>query len=215
MKTDKDRTLALAGVFLAAKMVKDIAWHGKCQNEALEMAVNSLFKQDAINVNDVFSNKIHLLVPGLEQIIKLFDNKTKTKDNETTRYVLSMLHLERLLAKKTDMIETIQSGIRRAKEQANIFGETHNNVIANVAGLYTDTISTFSFRIHVTGEPNILNNNYNANQVRALLLFGIRCAVLWRQLGGSKWQLVFAKKKILDLALVLQKEVNVEEAELI
>ena len=31
----------------------------------------------------------------------------------------------------------------------------------------------------------------------ALLLAGIRCARLWRQLGGHRWQLVISRRKLL------------------
>ncbi|MGD8349299.1 MAG: DUF489 family protein, partial [Gammaproteobacteria bacterium] len=39
-----------------------------------------------------------------------------------------------------------------------------------------------------------------AARVRASLLAGIRAAVLWRQLGGNKWKLLFARKKYVAIA---------------
>ena len=38
------------------------------------------------------------------------------------------------------------------------------------------------------------------HKVRALLLAGIRAVVLWRQLGGSRTQIIFARKKMVELA---------------
>jgi high frequency lysogenization protein len=41
-------------------------------------------------------------------------------------------------------------------------------------------------RIMVNGDPAHLNNPENANRIRALLLAGIRAAMLWRQSGGGR-----------------------------
>ena len=38
----------------------------------------------------------------------------------------------------------------------------------------------------------------NAARIRALLLAGIRSARLWRQLGGSRWQMVFSRRRLLN-----------------
>ncbi|MFC6673156.1 DUF489 family protein [Marinobacterium aestuariivivens] len=62
---------------------------------------------------------------------------------------------------------------------------THSSIVANIASLYQETISTFSFRINVGGDPRHLQNAENAAKIRALLLAGIRAAMLWRQVGGA------------------------------
>jgi high frequency lysogenization protein len=36
--------------------------------------------------------------------------------------------------------------------------------------------------------------------IRASLLAGIRAAILWRQTGGKRWQLLLNRKKIAQLA---------------
>lgn len=208
-----ERTLALAAVFQAAHMVKEVAWKGRCNDEQLSIAVASILKKNSTRVEDIFSEDINSLSKGLDMLENFFKRSSKSKDNEITRYVLSMMHIEKMLVKNDDMIGTIKSRIDRLQEQVNIFGPTHDNVIANIAGLYTDTISSFSFRIHVTGEPSILNNTHNANKVRALLFFGIRCVVLWRQLGGSKWHLVFSKNKTLSAAKQIKEMLKEQSLE--
>jgi high frequency lysogenization protein len=55
----------------------------------------------------------------------------------------------------------------------------------------------------VSGEHGHLNNPAIAAKVRATLLAGIRSAVLWRQLGGRRWQLLFARSKIARAATEL------------
>ena len=55
-------------------------------------------------------------------------------------------------------------------------------------------------RILVRGEQNYLRNNDNAAKIRALLLAGIRAAVLWQQLGGSRWTLFWSRRKYVATA---------------
>ena len=45
----------------------------------------------------------------------------------------------------------------------------------------------------VNGEHTYLSNDEIAAQIRALLLAGIRAAILWRQSGGSRWRLLFGR----------------------
>ena len=76
-------------------------------------------------------------------------------------------------------------------------GETlHPRLVEKLAELYTQTISTLTPRIMVNGEHGHLSNPAIAAKVRAALFAGIRSAFLWHQLGGSRWQLLFSRKKI-------------------
>ena len=43
-----------------------------------------------------------------------------------------------------------------------------------------------------------LNQSYTMNKIRALLLAGIRSAVLWRQLGGHRWQLFLMRHSMIE-----------------
>ena len=45
----------------------------------------------------------------------------------------------------------------------------------------------------VSGENHLLTDSAIANRIRALLLCGMRSAILWRQLGGSRWQLLLKR----------------------
>jgi high frequency lysogenization protein len=205
-----DRTLALAGVFQAAYLVKQLAWKGTIHADDLATSVHSIFETDPANVVDVYG-KTRNVTTGLQHLCKLFAESKAPKDPEVARYTISLLHLERLLIKKTAMLNVIERGVERAKNQANHFTPTHENVIANLASLYTDTLSTFKFRIHVSGESNHLSNTNTINKVRTILLAGVRSAVLWRQLGGTRWQLVFSKKTLIKDAQYILENLNLHE----
>lgn len=207
-----DKTLALAGIVQAASLVKQLAWKGNIHIDDLNTSVHSIFQTVPKKVIDVYGKTQNLTI-GLQNLIKLFSDSKAPKDQDIARYTISLIHLERLLIKKPDLIKVIQRGVDRAKNQANHFSPTHDNVIANLAGIYSDTLSTFKFRIHVSGEGVYLNNTNTINKIRAILLSGVRSAVLWRQLGGSRWQLVFGKRQIVQEAQQLLSKVTAFEEE--
>ena len=69
-------------------------------------------------------------------------------------------------------------------------------MMAGIADLYSQTLSKLSPKIMVRGEQSILSQPYIANEIRALLLAGIRSAMLWRQYGGSKFSLLWPWNKL-------------------
>lgn len=195
----KDRTLALAGVFQTAALVKQLAKTGRLTEPYFTTSIESLFKINPIDVLDVYGSTRNLAL-GLQELVRLLNNTKAPKDSDIARYVLSLLHLERKLNKHSKMIQTIQAGLERAKMQASHFSTTHGNVLANLAGVYTDTLSTFKFRIYVSGEPIYLNQTHTLHKVRALLFAGVRSAVLWQQVGGRRWQLLLSRQSIIQTA---------------
>ena len=48
----------------------------------------------------------------------------------------------------------------------------------------------------VNGEQAYLGRTDIVNKIRALLLAGIRSAMLWKQCGGTRWKFLFFRKKL-------------------
>ena len=103
------------------------------------------------------------------------------------------------------MLEQIDNQLKKIESQFNFFSLNHENTFAKLGQLYQDSISTLGPRIIVNGEQLYLNNEINANKIRALLLAGIRSAVLWRQCGGSRLQFLFGRKAYLRESEVILK----------
>ena len=59
------------------------------------------------------------------------------------------------------------------------------------------------------GSAQHLQNNTNAEIIRALLLAGVRSAFLWRQLGGRRWKLAFTRAEIRSTAIQLSRELGI------
>ncbi|HSX20323.1 MAG TPA: DUF489 family protein, partial [Gammaproteobacteria bacterium] len=150
IKQRQNRALALGGVVQAATLVKNLAWKGSVNQEEFATCIYSIFQTHAPTVPAVYGEGRKVLT-GLQTLSHLLGEDKASKDPEVARYTLSLLHLERLLIKNPKMLNIVQRGVDRAKGQAIHFSNTHENVIANLAGIYADTLSTFKFRIHVNG----------------------------------------------------------------
>jgi high frequency lysogenization protein len=194
-KTDV-QALALAGIFEAATQVEKLATTGLKAKPNYQTLIHSLFVQHPEKPEDVYAGSLE---QGLEGLIQ-FLQKGKKKGSFADRYVHGLLYLQKKLSGNPEMLEIIGQRIQQAHHQLDHFGPDHENLTANLASIYSDTISTFSFRIQVMGEMTYLQQPRIANQIRALLLAGIRSATLWRQMGGSRWQLLLNRGKLLESA---------------
>lgn len=198
-----DRTLALAALFQAAQLVQQVARRGQAADPDVATSIGSLFHIDAATTAAIFTpegDNRPGLTTGLRTLAERLGSGGSAEALEVTRYVIALLHLERKLARQPRMLETLRLGLERIRKQADYFTPTHANVIAALGELYQATLSTLQPRIMVQGEPAYLADSNRAGLIRALLLAGIRAAVLWRQLGGSRWQLLLARRNILETA---------------
>ncbi|MDO3388759.1 high frequency lysogenization protein HflD [Gilvimarinus sp. SDUM040013] len=191
----QDVTLAAAGILQATALVDQLARTGFIPSDAYSCSINSLFQTNPTDTLSVYGELADMRL-GLETLRDLL-RSSRQLQNDTVRYSAGILHLQGRLRKRKDMLQVISSRIGTATSQAQHFGPTHDNVVANLADIYSDTLSRFRFRIQVAGDPSYLQQQRVANQVRALLLAAIRSAMLWRQVGGSRLQILLHRKKLL------------------
>jgi len=192
--TDEDRAIALAGLFQACQLVKQVARKGLADKDAMSANIHSLFQIDSEKVADAFGG-LPALAPGLRLAHRQLSGK-EPRDNELTRYLLSLIQLERKLIGQADRLKGIRDGIQLAAARLVHFPQTHSNILASLADIYVENISTLQPRIMVSGDPAFLQNPENVNRIRSLLLSGIRAAMLWRQIGGRRRQLLLGRTRI-------------------
>ena len=206
-----DRTIAIAGIYQAAALVQQIASTGTLDEKSLETCIKSIFFINVDKPEDVFEGSENLKI-GLNTLISQLGGNSEIikvqKDMNVTKYAIGAIVLEKKMNKKQGMLNEISAGIELAKNQAEHFSVTHENVIANLADLYSKTISTLQPRIMVQGEHIYISNPGNANKIRTLLLAAIRAVVLWRQCGGTRWQLILQRKNIINNANILLDNAN-------
>lgn len=194
LNTFTNQTIALAGIAQVAVLVQQLATTGICDQQAMDASIGSILKIDSDSAADIYGGLGGLKL-GFDQLNGQITGE-KAPNPEQARYAAAIVFLERKLSDRKDFLSTIQAGIVKAQAQTEQFGELHENVLANLGDLYHSTISTLQPRIMVNGEQRFLSRPDIANKIRALLLAGIRSALLWRQCGGSRWKFIFYRKKI-------------------
>lgn len=202
-RTDHDRVIALAALLQASSLVRSIATTGQMDPDAFAACLGSLLKIDADSSEAVYGGMANLHL-GLRL---LCEHLQYPRDMEITRYVINLLVLERKLARRPDLLQKIRTGIESSLARLKQVGSTDptlavdfahlDTLVADFAELYTATISTLAPRILVNGKPLYLTNPTHQSRIRALLLTGIRAAVLWRQKGGGRLTLLFRRTALL------------------
>jgi high frequency lysogenization protein len=204
--SDRDRLLALAGIYQAALCVRQIARQGTVDTDLMEPCLYGLFQTDAESVAAVFGGEAKVAL-GVRTLLSQLTGK-EPRDLELTRYLVSLLKLERVLAGRPVMVRNIADGIAAASEKLEDLHLLHPELLATLGELYAGTISLLGPRIMVQGEPIYLKNEDNQARIRALLLAGIRAAWLWRQVGGSRWQILIKRRRLLEEAREYLRQVS-------
>ena len=195
----QDRTMAFAGICQAAYLVQKVARDGSCDEASLRESLQSILVTNPTQPLEVFGS--HLAIrDGYRALVEQLGADGSQKNAELTRYVVSLIALERKLAKRKDILNMLGERISQIGRQQQHFDLLDEQILANMASIYSDLISPIGPRIQVAGTPLFLQQPLVQHKVRALLLAGIRAVVLWRQLGGSRTQIIFARKKMVELA---------------
>ena len=197
-----DQALALAGLLHATRLVRQLAHEGRVDEDEFACAIAPVFELDPDSVEAVYGTPEcrHSLLTVLRAQL----GGAGQRDLEATRYSATLMHLERKLHRRDDLMRALREGIEEGRRQAEHFCMTHENVIARLADVYANTISTLQPRVLVQGNPLYLEDSHTANRVRALLLAGMRSTVLWRQCGGSRLKLIFGRNRLLAAAHALE-----------
>ena len=199
IRTEHNRALAFAGMLQALQLVQQTAYGKPVDNDSLTATLGSVLALDADSVEDIYGG-----VAGVHTGLRLIQSQLlgdrNKPDVELSRYLVVLLHLERKLSKRADLLERLRTGVEHAQRQIIHFDISHPSVLAGLADTYAETVSTLNPRIMVNGEASRLHDLTVANQIRALLLAAMRSAVLWRQCGGTRLGLLIGRRKLTEHA---------------
>ncbi len=190
--SEKDRVLALGGVFQAARLAREIARHGMCDAAAFEASREALFEFNPASVEAVFGDRGGVTF-GMRALLGQLEHPAQ-RDLEISRYVVSLLHLADRLMRDADSMQALRDDLAALARRREHIELDDSIVHEQLSEIYQERISVLGPRIMVRGEPLHLQNPGNAARIRVALLAGIRAAVLWRQAGGKKWQLLLRRK---------------------
>lgn len=204
MSNYREIVLALAGVCQAAQMAHQLATEGKAEGDAFQISQKSLLVVQPQRTEDVFGGEVRYLKSGLESLIYLLNAQG---DENITRYWLNLLALQAKLAKNAEAKRELSERISRLQEQSNHYSHDSEIMLSIMANIYSDVISPLGRKVHVLGSPMYLQQELVQQKIRTMLLAGIRSAVLWKQVGGTKWQILFSRRKLLATAKQLYSSI--------
>jgi high frequency lysogenization protein len=200
-KPTRQQALALAAVFQASNQVYKLAYNGVSDKEKMSFSMSTLLNQNPDSLDQLYGS-IENLEDGLDSM-KMFlenaNNVSEPKYKEVISYVMSSIHLASKLSNDNQLLTKIDDGIDNARQQADHFSITHDNVYSNVGSLYQDTISNMRLRIQVMGSAVYLQQSAVAARIRCMLFAAIRNAFLWRQFGGKRRHLLLQRKAFLNV----------------
>ena len=206
-QSQSNQAMALAGVFQAATLVDQLAKTGQIESSDLENSMMSVLNIDPSSIEDVFQSTDNLQI-GLKSLKEALARNGRGVSPSVLQYAMALIAAQAKLSKRPDLMDELSQSLNRAVDQYHYFNSyLHESIISAAARTYQNSVSQLKFRIRVTGNPTYLQNPKTAEQVRAILLFGIRSSLLWRQSGGRRWhflthrnKLQLAAKKLLGIA---------------
>jgi high frequency lysogenization protein len=192
----KNRTLALAGVFQASELVRQAASHGTWSGYAASSSLRSLFTLESESTQDIYGGRQHVRL-GAETMLCVLQGESRYTD--ALRYSVGLLQIERKFNRSGRLQERVGSRLEEIScDYVELEQHEREDLQAHdVSRLYSETISTLTPRLVVNGKPQYLKNERTVDWIRTLLLAGLRSAVLWKQLGGGRFELMFGRKKII------------------
>jgi len=198
----KERTLALAGVFQATELVRQAASHGTWSGYAASSCLRSLFALDGETLQEIYGGRQHVRL-GAETMLCVLQGESRYTDS--LRYTVGLLQVERKFQREGKMQDRVGYRLQEISTEGEDLDQHDREDLQarEISQLYSDTISTLSPRIVVNGKPQYLKNERTVDWVRTLLMAGLRSAVLWKQMGGGRFELMFGRKKIISEAETL------------
>ena len=195
----RDKTIALAGVFQSALIAHELANSGEVRSkQSWHTSLDSLYKIDAESTEAVFDNNMDHLSQGFNTLIKAFSKDAYYMN--VLKYTLTLLSLESKLKGHPRYLQEISKGIESSKVLQHPDDKFPPAVISKLANIYSSTVSMLHPRVIISGKPFHLKQTEVTEKIRATLLAGVRSAVLWKQLGGSQWQILFKRKAFIEEA---------------
>lgn len=197
-KPTHEQAVALAAVFQACHLVDQLANTGGASSQEVKVSMAALLNQSPQSIEDLYGSE-QALETGINAMTLLLDEYQGTElfAPITLVYTLSVLSTERQLNSRPVMLKAVAEGIENANRQALHFSVVHDNVLANIASLYQQTLSTLRQRIQVKGNAMYLQQPGVAERIRCMLFAAVRSAHLWRQLGGKRYHLVLYRKALI------------------
>ncbi|WP_407276320.1 high frequency lysogenization protein HflD [Halothiobacillus sp. DCM-1] len=198
--TVEDQTIALAALLQCARLVHQLAYQGQVENTtAMHTVIRSLFTFDPKDTADTYGQLLNLHL-GFETLIKLLAGGQRSpNDAELIRYGVTLVNITQAFMADDRRSQQVFNRLTALKPSFEAHG-LDDALMTDLDQLYREVISSLPTRMVINGEQRFLETPRIAHQIRSLLLAGLRATVLWRQVGGSRWALIFKRGQYLKAA---------------
>ena len=191
---DDNYIISLSALLHSSYLVNKIATTGQNYSSEAEMLIRSIYKTDTFDTKSIYKN-YNELHDGYVVLKKILTGNTDIPLITMQKYALNMILIQKNINKINDLKYLIRKKIDNYQENS-MMATNLGDLIAYTEEIYTEHIGIIRPRVVVSGKKEYLEKN--SSLIRALLLSGIRASFLWDYYGGSKWQLMFRRKEILN-----------------
>lgn len=203
---ERDKTLALAGIYQGATLARQLARRGYADEAPLRASVRSILVVDAVNTVSIFGG-----IEGLRLgLLSISRQSGSAGDLEVTKYVVALCQLAKRFYRSPELVQAVSRELAAIQEDVAVDGggDVSSDVYERFAELYKANLSQLKPQIIVQGEQGHLGNVHVVAQIRTCLLAAVRAGVLFTQLGGSRWQVLLQRKSFMDNAARLLAEIE-------
>lgn len=205
-------TIALAALFQSAVQIQSVARLGTVDEHAIAPLMRAIVITTPEEVTDVY--KPQRLLTGLNNLPLVFGAKEEenkqTSKTEMVRIAYNIMALESNITKQKSVFAQLDRQIDALRDNVLKIHSDYETapdniildyeVIKQYSKIYSDLISPNFPKLIIYGEEQFLRRTELQEMIRALLLAGIRASVLWNQVGGRRYSLLFKQKEIADCA---------------
>lgn len=207
-KNYQEIAVAYVATCQAATLVQQFAHQGAAKNrEDMATLMKSLLIIQPESTLSIYGDNLAHLKMGIETALAQLGSGQGKLDTEIGRYWIGLLSLSQKLNKSSEAKATLVQRLQQIERQLPLYENDimADQMIANLAAIYSDVISPLGTKIHVLGMQDYLVRPDIQQKIRATLLAGIRAGILWQQVGGTRWQFLFSRKKLLNQVKDLYK----------
>lgn len=209
-------TIALAAIFQSAAQIQRVARKGEVDEAAIAPLMRAIVVTNPNTIEDIYEPKN--LIPGLTQIMtSISPNDHDSPSNaELVKMAFSIVGLESNLDRQSTVSRDLSNEVDRLRDNVLLLHTDYldadnrilldYDIIKMYSNVYSTLISPNFPKLIVYGEEEYLRRTEFQEMIRALILSGIRASILWRQVGGKRYSLMFKYKDIMGCANKLIRE---------
>lgn len=203
-------TIALAALFQSAAQIQRIARLGTVDEKAIAPLMRALVITNPQTIDEIYDPK--KVLPGLNQLLTSLYPKeaTQPKNAELIKVGFSIMGLASSLEKQDPVLKQLDHEVDVLRENVLTLHPDYESasesilmdydVIKLYSKIYSSLISPNFPKLIIYGEESFLRRPELQEMIRALLLSGIRASILWNQVGGKRYTLMFRYKDIIECA---------------